>query len=673
MSRNAATPLSPSHNYRADIDGLRAIAVLAVVIFHAFPSALPGGFTGVDIFFVISGYLITGILTESLYEDRFSIATFYARRIRRIFPALTTVLLATYAIGWISLTGNEYKQLGKHVLAGVAFVSNWALWTEAGYFDQTASSKPLLHLWSLGVEEQFYIVWPLLLGLAFRFRRIGALCLLASIASFAANLLLIQHHASAAFYWPVSRMWELIAGGAISISFSHPAFARRAALWSDILSASGVLLCGASFIALSPNLAFPGIWALLPVTGSGLIIAAGPRGFFNRSLLSQPIAIAIGKLSYAWYLWHWPLLSFAFILAGGTPDGKVRGFLVVTSLILAWLTTALIERPVRLGAPAKWKLVAPCLLMIAVGYLGGMTYERGGLGFRKGYSADADVATAKLGAGDEFVNHTCGVSPDEQKLFHFCATDKRGPVHYAVWGDSKADALYWGLVRLSPADQHWMLIARPSCAPMIGVERVSSNAGDNQQQCRQANEIALQMLLAHPELHTVVLVLAKRDVIGQSFATNGPTAASLSAALLGIDGDITTLQRAGRRVALVLDNPSLRDPRQCMDRKPLAWPIVRHALGMSDTTAAQRCAISYESHVDDMAPYVALVRQLQHRHPDLLVYDPAQVLCDMKHNVCPMTMNGRYLYSYGDHVSDYANGLMAKQFLPMLDNEKARP
>lgn len=162
-----ATAAAGTLVYRPDIDGLRAAAVFAVMLFHAFPAALPGGFVGVDVFFVISGYLISGILLVDLGTDRFSFRHFYARRIRRIFPALVVVLLATYGMGWFSLYGDEYRELAKHIVAGAGFVSNWASWTEAGYFDQAAEAKPLLHLWSLGVEEQFYIVWPLLLWAAY--------------------------------------------------------------------------------------------------------------------------------------------------------------------------------------------------------------------------------------------------------------------------------------------------------------------------------------------------------------------------------------------------------------------------------------------------------------------------------------------------------------------------
>ncbi|CAG9258010.1 Putative O-antigen acetylase [Burkholderia diffusa] len=658
-----ATAAAGTLIYRPDIDGLRAAAVLAVVVFHAFPSALPGGFAGVDLFFVISGYLITGTLLADLETGRFSFCRFYARRIRRIFPALVVVLLATYAMGWFSLYGDEYRELAQHVVAGAGFISNWALWTEAGYFDQAAQAKPLLHLWSLGVEEQFYIVWPLLLWAAYKARRIGWVCAAIGLASFVTNVALVGHHPSAAFYWPITRMWELLAGAALAIGAAH---VRHAGGWAHVLSVAGALLCLASFVFVDSQAAFPGWWALLPVVGAVGLIATGRDSWINRHVLARPASVWLGKISYALYLWHWPLLSFAFIVAGRMPSPAVRGGLVVIAVALAWLTTAIVERPVRFGPTRVWKIAAPCLLTLGIVYLGGMTYVRGGLGFRKGYSPDADVTTARLGAGHEFVNPMCGVSPDEQRLFPFCATDKRVRSHFVVWGDSKADALYWGLVRESAPGEGWTLIARPSCAPMAGVWRTSSNAGDDPSLCRDANTTALRMLLDTPELKTVVLVMTDRDVIGQTFADRDQKTPRTSAALDGLDQAVTALERAGRRVALVLDNPRLRDPRQCMDRRPLAWPFVRHALGVTEMSAAQRCAIVYREHVAHMAPFQALVNELKQRHPALLVYDPANVLCDAKRDACPMTMDRHYLYSYGDHLSDYGNGLVAKQFLPLL-------
>ncbi|CAE6696007.1 hypothetical protein R69619_00482 [Paraburkholderia nemoris] len=661
---DATAAVAKAHAYRPDIDGLRAIAVLAVVIFHAFPAVLPGGFVGVDIFFVISGYLITGILLADMQARQYSLARFYARRIRRIFPALVTVLLATWTMGWFCLTGDEYRELGKHVLAGAGFVSNWAFWTEAGYFDQTASAKPLLHLWSLGVEEQFYIVWPVLMYVAVRLRRVALVCAVTGLLSFVSAIWLVRYHPTAAFYWPTSRMWELAAGAGLAIAASG----RRSERNKNALSASsiGLLLCAVSFIVLNSRLPFPGWFAVPPVLGAVALIAAGPKGVANRLLLGNPVAVWFGKISYSVYLFHWPLLSLCFIVAGGEPSVAVRAGIIAVSVVLAWLTTVLIERPVRLGPPVRWKLVVPCVLMLGVAYLGGMTYQRDGLGFRKGYSPDADVTTATLGAGHEFVDLTCGVSSADRHLFQFCATDKRATSHFAMWGDSKADALYWGLVRKSVPGMSWTLVARVSCPPMAGVHEIASNAADDGEECRKANDAALRMLLGNPALTTVVLVAASRDIVGPQFAYDGSSKETISAAGDGLDNAIAILQHAGKRVVLVLDNPELRDPRQCMERRPLAWPFVRHVLGVSDLNAAQRCALSYPSYLDGTSVYRSIVDHIKARHPALTVYDPTSVLCDGTRNVCPMTMNGKYLYSYGDHMSDYANGLVAERFLPLV-------
>ncbi|MEZ5488290.1 MAG: acyltransferase [Steroidobacteraceae bacterium] len=211
--------------YRPDVDGLRAIAVLSVLVYHAFPDLLPGGFVGVDIFFVISGFLISGIILTRIQAGTFTFADFYARRIRRIFPALAAVLVACLLAGWLILFPVDYERLGGHVLAGAAFVSNLVLWRESGYFDTSSELKPLLHLWSLGVEEQFYLIWPVLLVLAARFlHRILWAIVAVALLSFAANLLLVGSHASAAFYLPITRFWELMLGSMLAYAqvFSTP-------------------------------------------------------------------------------------------------------------------------------------------------------------------------------------------------------------------------------------------------------------------------------------------------------------------------------------------------------------------------------------------------------------------------------------------------------------------
>lgn len=208
-----------AHHYRADIDGLRAIAVISVVFFHFFPSVLPGGFVGVDIFFVISGFLITGIIARSIRNNNFSITEFYIRRANRIFPSLCLMLIAVLIAGSISLFPDEFQRLGKHIFAGSTFTSNFALWNESGYFDTAAEVKPLLHLWSLGIEEQFYLFWPLLLLFA-RSERRQVLVVSAVLGfSFVTNLLFIHRFPGATFYLPHTRVWELAAGGMGALVF----------------------------------------------------------------------------------------------------------------------------------------------------------------------------------------------------------------------------------------------------------------------------------------------------------------------------------------------------------------------------------------------------------------------------------------------------------------------
>jgi peptidoglycan/LPS O-acetylase OafA/YrhL len=203
--------------YRPDIDGLRAIAVLSVVAFHAFPNLVKGGLIGVDVFFVISGYIISTIIFENLDRGTFSLAEFYARRIRRIFPALLLVLVASYAFGWFALLADEYKQLGKHIAAGAGFVSNIVLWNEAGYFDNSAETKPLLHLWSLGIEEQFYIVWPLLLWLTWKQKfNLLTITIPLAAASFYLSVKGIGKDEVANFYSPQTRFWELLSGSLLA-------------------------------------------------------------------------------------------------------------------------------------------------------------------------------------------------------------------------------------------------------------------------------------------------------------------------------------------------------------------------------------------------------------------------------------------------------------------------
>jgi peptidoglycan/LPS O-acetylase OafA/YrhL len=352
-------PPNCSASYRPDIDGLRAVAVITVLVYHAWPKWLAGGFVGVDIFFVISGFLISSIILHQLRERTFSIADFYDRRVRRIFPALLLVMTCTMLFGWYVLLPDEFAQLGKHILAGAGFTSNFVLWSESGYFDSPGNTKPLLHLWSLGIEEQFYIVWPLILAASAQFRaRFILISSVIFLISMGANLWLVQDHPSAAFFSPLTRFWELMAGGVAAWLVINKVALPRAAL-----SVAGALLLAAAFSLINTQSTFPGLWALLPVAGTFCLLLAGGEGPVNRLLASRPLVV-VGLISYPLYLWHWPLLSYAYILLGEKPDAAVKGGLLLAAVLLAALTYRFVELPVRRARATRRLATGMCLVAL---------------------------------------------------------------------------------------------------------------------------------------------------------------------------------------------------------------------------------------------------------------------------------------------------------------------
>ncbi len=360
-----------SLTYRTDIDGIRAIAVLSVVGFHAFPYKLPGGFIGVDIFFVISGFLISSIIFSNLEHSRFNIIDFYSRRIRRIFPALLVIMLTCFIAGWFLLLADEYKQLGKHIAGGSGFISNFILWGESGYFDNIAETKPMLHLWSLAIEEQFYILWPPLLAFFYR-RHWGYFpIIILAIISFATNIYLVNYNPLTAFYFPISRFWELMTGCLLAyVKLYDYSWAKKQKNTQATLGAI-LLICG--FIFIDKNQKFPGWLALFPTFGTFFLISAGPQAFFNNKILSAKILTWIGLISYPLYLWHWPILTFLRISEGGSINRETAVGAILVSIILAWITYRFIETPIRFNKDKKSKNIIILIVLMAV--LGGVSFH----------------------------------------------------------------------------------------------------------------------------------------------------------------------------------------------------------------------------------------------------------------------------------------------------------
>jgi len=499
--------------YRADLDGLRAIAILVVVMFHAFPDRMPGGFIGVDIFFVISGFLISTIIFSGLERDRFSLVEFYVRRVRRIFPALILVLGSCLALGWFVLFADEYKQLGKHIAAGAGFIQNFVLWGERGYFDNSAETKPLLHLWSLAVEEQFYIFWPLLLVFVWKrhwsFLRITAVV---GAISFAANIyLMLGGNQIAAFYLPVSRFWELMVGGILAyVILHHPQLIEKHKGAQSLL---GFALIVAGLLLVGKGTAFPGWRALLPTIGAFFIISAGPTSWVNEKLLANKPMVWIGLISYPLYLWHWPILSYLRI-AEGDPSRIERLLGVVAAMSLSWLSYRLIEQFFRFGGESKAKVTVLLIGMVSTLTLGAILYRQGG------------AAQRYMGGRNEYLSYFENSPPKWQyfsrtevmKYFRpecdFMDLDKywaghpqllpraitsideschtRSPKYshsVLLWGDSHAQMLNFGLKNNLPNDWQILMATSSACPPDPNVSGPSST-----NYCVQSNWFAIKTI-----------------------------------------------------------------------------------------------------------------------------------------------------------------------------------
>jgi peptidoglycan/LPS O-acetylase OafA/YrhL len=382
-------PIASEIPYRPDVDGLRAVAVLSVIGFHAFPKSIAGGFIGVDVFFVISGYLISSLILSGLKNGSFSFLDFYARRARRIFPALTVVLMVVWGLGWLALDPTQFAALGKHIVAGAAFAANIVTYFEVGYFDVPASTKPLLHLWSLGVEEQFYLIFPILIFLVWRHRSATLILSVIAVASFALNVVTVRYSPSFAFFLPLTRFWEFLAGTLLaydSVKFGWTARFEANARRDNAASAIGMLMILVGIFIISAE-GYPGWWALLPVIGTALMIWAGQHAWINRKILANQKLVYIGLISYPLYLWHWPLLVIGkTIVADYSPlNHHVRTTTIVAvalSFVLSWLTYEYFERPIRtrrFSIGIRWVAGACAASLAAVALIAIVTLQNGGL------------------------------------------------------------------------------------------------------------------------------------------------------------------------------------------------------------------------------------------------------------------------------------------------------
>jgi len=662
--------------YRPDVDGLRALAILSVIIFHAFPDVIKGGFVGVDIFFVISGFLISSILFSDLEKGSFSFIDFYSRRVKRIFPALILVLLSCLVFGGFILLADEYKQLGGHVAGGAGFVSNFILWKEVGYFDNAADTKPLLHLWSLGIEEQFYIVWPLLLFLVWK-KRVNFLLLVSIIAaaSFLVNLASVGAHPEAAFFSPLSRFWELMIGSILAYLSLHPYRHIPAGDGSvipqekglpglhlpldrtsraNVSATLGLLLILFTVFRLNENAPFPGWWALAPTMGAFLLLQAGLDAWINRKLLANRAMIWVGLISYPLYLWHWPLLSFARIIEGQMPSAPIRFSAVILSVILAWATYRLVETPVRFRMRGRRVTGVLIVLMACLGFMGYKIYKSDGLKYRlSNFQQNADPFLSPKTKLEE-ARKLCRKSFPDAKGVCFSSPAKDSGTGKSIFfiGDSHSEALSTGFIDKNP-DIPANSFGTWGCLPFIGVERFvnrgpkgcpTSLMHDLSHLSKKTNEVVV--ITARYTTYVTGTGFENTSSLhepnsvhiqpsGQPLQKKGVNYAEVYAQ--GLRSTLNFLQAQNKQVVFVHQVPELGfDPKICVDR-PFRTNI-ENACRLPRVEVEKRQG----SYRDATAKVLA-------EFPGVRVFDPMAFLCDKTY--CYARKDKTILYRDDDHVS----------------------
>ncbi|WP_417538413.1 acyltransferase family protein [Marinobacter sp.] len=613
--------------YLPQLDGLRALAVVAVIIFHSRTEWLSGGFVGVDVFFVLSGFLITQMVVGSLEAGKFSYVNFIAGRVRRLFPAYLVMVGACLLVAPIILLPAEFERLAETALASLIFLSNAFFYSNLGYFDAAAEQQILLHTWSLAVEWQFYLVFPAVLWLAFRFTgRVLATLLILGVASLVLNLMLTPQDAKFTFFMFPPRAWELIAGGLLGLAYMKGAFQGKENL---ALTLVGLVLLGVSFVAFDKSTLFPGFAALLPVLATVLLvynITQAEAGLLT-SLLSWRPFLLIGKMSYSLYLWHWPILLFARFYYSDE--------LSIAQLVLCWTATGLlsyaswrwVESRLRghRWLSGKWRAYAGAVaLSMPIAVTAGMVMVN------DGYESRLPAEAHRLITIEKWPDFGNCVTKYERDLYYNCilgATDK--PATALVWGDSHAQTLIWALNRIverrGVAIRH---VTKGGCPPIFFGVPESTNI--DKKACIASQKSVSEIIESDPAITTVFI------------AARWPLYQSADLALIedqvnssfgnALAATIRKLLERGLKVVVV---DSLPEP-----GFDVANSLARRAL------IGQK---SIDSFVDAALPFQSLVALDDVKNPNLRLVRLNAALCS--NGKCPLWESGELRYFDHDHLA----------------------
>jgi peptidoglycan/LPS O-acetylase OafA/YrhL len=646
--------------HRRDIDGLRAVAIISVIAYHCGLRWVGGGFVGVDIFFVISGYLIGYLVYREIRENTFSITRFYSRRAKRILPALFVVLIFSYIAGMLLLSPMEMRRFAESALASITSSANIFYWRTAGYFAPHAEQNPLLMNWSLGVEEQFYLLFPplmLLLRKASRRRLIvvlaagGALSLVASIVS-------TRTTPTAAFYLLPSRAWELAAGVLLAVFESGPSAASRrlAALPAHALSLAGLACMLGAVVWFRTSTPFPGYAALLPVAGTVMVIAARD-GIANRMLSIRPIAF-VGLVSYSWYLWHWPLLSFARICSATSVPTPTLVAIALVAFGISVVSWRYIEQPFRTSSTA-----VPLLLMRYAASAAAVAIPAVFFAVSPAAAVTHRQSLTPLDAiGDSLRSDVCVATYGSRapSLGPPCVPNDSGPA-VALIGDSHAAALASEVRQIARQDGYRLMeLTKSSCPPLGGVARNVVGHPLHEEQCSAFNRDVLGYITRNPSIRVVVMMAFwsapfENEALGERYVLDGEEAGSVSPSQsrahlrTGLNREIGALESAGKAVYLVQDSPSFDfDPVNELETQ-LIGPrrVVAHLVsGSSQIGATGIAAPRSDGATRDASQIVAEVGSAT---PEVHLIDPEQTLCSRFG--CRFAVSEGSLYVDEQHLS----------------------
>lgn len=653
--------------YRPDIDGLRAVAVLPVVFYHYRVWPFSGGYVGVDVFFVISGYLITALIHAEMRAGRFSVLNFYERRVRRILPALFAVMAAASASALIFSFPRELIQYAKSLLATAGFVSNFQFWSEAGYFDAAAATKPLLHTWSLAVEEQFYLIFPwMLYGLSNRAPRTLAWVLGAVLAaSLVLSIVGVIYWPVATFYLLPARFWELMTGGVLALGVVPP---PANAVARNTFAATGMALIGWSVFTLNANSPFPGIDAVAPCLGAAAIIIAGSGGYSPvNALLAMRLPVFVGLISYSLYLWHWPLYVFASAMAPQGLSAAATASLIAASMALGIVSWRYIEQPfrVRTLAGTRRKLFAAAGVAIGASAVAGTAmWASDGLPQRYSPAVRQILSAAQE---SEPLQKTCfGISPERAAAGGLCRIGATGVApHFLLWGDSHADAMLPAVVAAAKRyGKAGLFAGHGRCAPLAGVTRPDTR------ECRPFNDAAMRIVLGK-SIGTVILDarwamdaggppmgIQDKDavILADRFSKTESPSETRAVFARGLMRTVKALVAAHKTVVIAGPVPEFDvSVPQALARMKLAGKIRQIA-----PTRAEYLARNAD--VQEVFDRIAKIYPVVFVHPDA-------VLCPS--GFCKAEARGRPLYRDQHHLTVFGAELLAPLFAPLFASSTA--